>query len=777
MSKTTKKPLKKAKKLSARHLVVVESPAKAKTIEKFLGRSYVVRASYGHVRDLPKTRLGIDVDDNFLPKYIALKDKKAVLKELKTLAEAAPTVYLATDPDREGEAIAWHVQESLDTIDTDKFKRIVFSEITKTSVQRSIEHARDIDQAMVDAQQARRVLDRLIGYSLSPILGKKIQRGLSAGRVQSVSVKLICERDAQIAAFVPEEFWVITSTFDLGNQQTLQCLLIAKDTPKNKLIISNESMARSIESDLNQSEFHIDAITTKPIHRQPKPPFITSSLQQESSRWFGWTAKKTMSVAQQLYEGIDIGNETVGLITYMRTDSVRIADEALHAVRDYVSNTYGKPYLNPRVFKTKGNAQDAHEAIRPSYVTHPPDHIDGRLSPDQKKLYRLVWNRFVASQMTACELESTQVLVKTNTHYYLKATGSRIVFDGFKKVYEEKTEEVSDSDSQLLPKLSDQQALPLQAVDATQKFTQPPPRYTEASLIKTLEQEGIGRPSTYAPTISTIQDRGYVEKNGRQLISSELGQIVNTKLSEFFDDILNVKFTANLETQLDEVMAGDHDWHSVVQSFYDPFSKQISLADTQMEKVNRDKPTDKTCELCDSPMVIKVGRYGEFTACSSYYGIVQKSELNHSVYQQLVDSHILNTLDDTRAQLTQSAKGIDKNLKFLSDNQLTDVISVLTSAEPCKNILKEKKTIISTGVHCPECKKTNLESPIVERKTRRGKLFFGCSAYPKCTFALWDRPIQHNCTKCDSTIVLEKEKKDTKTWHCIACETEYVLEN
>ena len=715
MSNTTKKPTKKAKKPSARHLVIVESPAKAKTIEKFLGRSYVVRASYGHVRDLPKTRLGIDIEDNFVPKYIELKDKKTILKELKALAKAAPTIYLATDPDREGEAIAWHVQESLDSIDADKFKRIVFSEITKTSVQRSIEHARDIDRAMVDAQQARRILDRLIGYSLSPILGKKIQRGLSAGRVQSVSVKLICERDAQIAAFVPEEFWIITSTFDLPDDQTLQCQLIAKDDPKNKLEIPNETTARRVESDLNASKFHIDTITIKPIHRQPKPPFITSSLQQEASRWFGWSAKKTMSVAQQLYEGIDIGDETVGLITYMRTDSVRIADEALHAVRGYVEKTYGDKYLNPRAFKTKGNAQDAHEAIRPSYVTHPPDRIDTYLSADQKKLYRLIWNRFVASQMTACELESTQILVKTDTNYYLKANGSRIVFDGFKKVYEEKTEEDTHSDNQQLPKLSEQQTLDLNAVLATQKFTQPPPRYTEASLIKTLEQEGIGRPSTYAPTMSTIQDRGYVDKNGRQLISTELGQIVNTKLGEFFDDILNVKFTANLENQLDEIMSGGHDWHAVVRSFYDPFSKQISIADAQMEKVNRDKPTDLDCENCGSPMVIKTGRYGEFTACSNY--------------------------------------------------------------PECKTILKTPKTVVSTGIHCPECTKNNLENPIVERKTRRGKIFFGCSGYPKCTFALWDRPIQHACTECDSTIILEKVKKDTKTWQCMRCNTEHVLEN
>lgn len=710
MAKSKEPPTKTPRKQrsSNKNLVIVESPAKAKTIEKFLGKDFVVRASYGHVRDLPKYRLGIDIDDSFTPKYSNLKDKAKVIKELKTLANKSLNIYLATDPDREGEAIAWHIKEAIND-DNEKFKRIIFSEITKQAVQTAISNARDINYDLVDAQQARRILDRLIGYKLSPILSKKIQRGLSAGRVQSVCVKLICEREKEIQAFIPEEYWVIDTVLMTDTNDAVLARLVAKESPDKPITITNESDARTITDQLNQSQFTVHSVTTRPLTRNPYPPFITSTLQQEASRRFGWSTKKTMIVAQQLYEGISVKNETVGLITYMRTDSVRVADEAITAARSYITSQFGDPYLpdSPRQYKAKGQAvQDAHEAIRPTYITYTPTELKDALSPDQSKLYKVIWERFIASQMTSAQLKSTKIIFKAShkdTLHFLKTTGSQIIFDGFKRVHDETKEDHEQSDepdSNRLPALTESQSLKLSSTDPQQKFTQPQPRYTEASLIKSLEENGIGRPSTYAPTMSTIQDRGYVIKTQRQLSPTDLGQLVNDKLEHFFHTILDVHFTAQLETQLDEIMVGHHNWTQIVQSFYDPFEKLVTVADEKMEKVNTDKPTDEICDKCQHPMVIKTGRFGEFKACSNY--------------------------------------------------------------PECKNT---QAIVQEIGVNCPDC-----DSSLIQRKSRKGKVFFGCSAYPKCKFAVWDKPINQACPHCDSTILLEKNTRGTQSLKCVKCE-------
>ena len=691
-----------------KHLVIVESPAKAKTIEKFLGKDYVVKASFGHVRDLPQYKLGVDVEQNFEPSYSTMRDKTKVLKELKTLAKKSDTIYLATDPDREGEAIAWHIQEAID-LEKDKFKRIIFSEITKTAIQGAIHQARQLNMHLVDAQQARRILDRLIGYKLSPILSKKIQRGLSAGRVQSVAVKLICEREAEITAFVPEEYWVLELALTQDKSAPFTAKLIAKDDPKSKLTITNETEAKAVEATINASALAIESITSKPLTRNPYAPFITSTLQQEASRRFNWTTKKTMVVAQQLYEGIQVDEEAVGLITYMRTDSVRIANEALDAARSLIRDTYGSAYCpdKPRLYKAKGQQiQDAHECIRPTYIDFTPKDIKAQLSEDQFKLYGLIWARFISCQMASAKLLSTQVMVKS-THkdgdYFFKATGSQVQFDGFKKVYEEQREDgdaPKADDQRMLPPLDEANPVDKQELLVEQKFTQPPPRYTEASLIKTLEENGIGRPSTYAPTMGTIQDRGYVDKTKRQLSPTDLGVTVNTQLEKFFHDILNVNFTAKLEHELDEIMEGHHDWHDVVSTFYSPFSDLVTVAHDKMEMLKKDKPTDETCEKCGHPMVIKNGRYGEFKACSNY--------------------------------------------------------------PECKNT---QAIVVEVGVDCPDCSKA-----IVEKRTRKGKVFYGCSGFPKCKFALWDKPLVKDCPHCESKVAIEKNKKEGKMIVCAKCE-------
>ena len=688
----------------AKNLVIVESPAKAKTIAKYLGKEFEIKASFGHVRDLPQRRIGVDIKNQFEPTYVPMKDKAKVLKELQTAAKKSQIIYLATDPDREGEAIAWHIVQSAQ-FPAEKVKRVVFHEITQTAVQSAIQNSRAINMDLVNAQQARRILDRLIGYKLSPILSKKIRRGLSAGRVQSVAVKIICDREKQIQAFVSEEFWNIDTTFQTPKNQKLTARLFAKKTEKNKYIVRTEKEAKDVVEQLSCASFAILDVKKSSLTRNPYPPFITSTLQQEASRKLNWSAKKTMLVAQQLYEGMDIDGESTGLITYMRTDSFRVSDEAKIAAQDLIKQQFGDRYLlkNPRVYKKKQHTQDAHEAIRPTYLTKAPDRLKEQLSLDHYKLYKLIWDRFLASCMSSAQLESTVIVVEAShpeTHYFLKATGSVMVFDGFTKIYQEgKDEGAVDEEGAFLPLVEAGQVLTLSKIEPAQKFTQPPFRYTEATLVKELEEKGIGRPSTYAPTISVIQDRGYVEKDKKQLLPSELGLLVNDKLEIYFNTIVDLGFTAEMETHLDEIMEGTHHWQRIVSDFYAPFELLLQKADAEMEKIDQTKPTDEVCEKCQSPMVIKQGRYGSFIACSNY--------------------------------------------------------------PDCKNTRSTTKDLDS---QCPTC-----NHALREKKTKKGKLFYGCSQYPACTFASWDKPLNQICDRCGATVLFLKTYKGKETIYCVAC--------
>ncbi|RAP33207.1 type I DNA topoisomerase [Candidatus Marinamargulisbacteria bacterium SCGC AG-410-N11] len=602
----------------SKNLIIVESPAKSKTISKILGKTFDISASYGHVRDLPAKRLGVNIKNNFEPVYSNIKDKKKVIKELQTKAKNCKNIYIATDPDREGEAIAWHILAALKVKDKE-IKRIVFNEITENAIKNALEHWRDIDINLVNAQQARRILDRLIGYKLSPVLSKKIKKGLSAGRVQSIAVKIVCDREELIQKFVPEEYWEISTLFKNDNYE-ITSHLFAKDTIKDKIKINNESETKQVISDLTDAKFEVNSIKKTTVKRNPPPPFITSTLQQDAARKLGWTVKKTMIVAQQLYEGVDINNETVGLITYMRTDSIRIADEAKQETAQYIEKQYGKDYLSSfTAKKSKSNAkiQDAHEAIRPSYVTKDPKSIQTFISADQFKLYKLIWQRLVASQMSQCISKRTQITVKSSKDqvpsYFFKTIGSIIEFEGFTKVYTEyldpsKQEEES---KKALPKMiKEKDPLSQKSIDPEQKFTQPPARFNEASLVKELEEQGIGRPSTYAPTISVIQDRGYIEKENKSFIPTELGTLVNKQLEEFFTSITDIKFTAKMERELDEITEGKHEWQSVVSNFYTPLSKLIDNAYEKMERIKLDErflgydPENK------EEVYAKIGRYG-----------------------------------------------------------------------------------------------------------------------------------------------------------------------
>lgn len=688
-----------------KHLVIVESPAKAKTIKKFLGDDYEIKASFGHVRDLPDYTLGVDLKDHFSPKYANLKDKQKVIKELKTFSKKSDIVYIATDPDREGEAIAWHIQQALE-LEEAKLQRVVFNEITEKAVKEAVASPRTINMDLVDAQQARRILDRLIGYKLSPILAKKIKRGLSAGRVQSVAVKMICDREKEILAFVPEEYWVIEADL-FGNPKSkkLSAKLFAMESEQNKLALPNETEARTAESDLQKAVYSVFSKKTSKQTRNPYPPFITSTLQQDASRKLNWSAKKTMLVAQQLYEGIDMNGEHVGLITYMRTDSTRISAESQQAAAAYIRSHFGEGYLpkEARAAKLGKGAQDAHEAIRPSYVDKTPDSIRSFLEADHYKLYSLIWERFLASQMAPALLELTQILVSakaSDKNYLLKATGHVVLFDGFTKVYSEtKDHDETREEEGQLPQLEEGEALNLKTLETEQKFTQPPARFTEARLVKEMEEKGIGRPSTYAPTITTILDRGYIEKQKRTLFPTELGMLVNDKLEEFFSKIIETSYTASMENRLDEIMEGKHKWQDIVDELYEPFSGMLEDAKEHMEKVNTDKPSDQICDKCGKPMVIKSGRFGEFLACTGF-------------------------------PECKSTKSMQQPLE----------------------------------VPCPDC-----GSAILERRSKRGKLFYGCSSFPKCKFASWDKPVNQSCPTCNRGIMFAKVRHGQEDIYCSVC--------
>lgn len=681
------------------YLVIVESPAKAKTIEKYLGKKYRVKASMGHVRDLPKSQMGVDVDDHFKPKYITIRGKGPVLKDLKNAAKKAKKVYLAADPDREGEAIAWHLANSLN-LDVHSDCRVVFNEITKDAIKESFKHPRPINMDLVDAQQARRILDRLVGYNISPLLWKKVKKGLSAGRVQSVAVRLIIDRENEIKSFVPEEYWTIAGSFKKG-KDTFQASFYGVDGKKMQL--KSEADVKKITGMLKSDKFQVSSVTHKEKKRNPAPPFTTSSLQQEAARKLNFRAKKTMMVAQQLYEGIDLGKEgTVGLITYMRTDSTRISEVAKTEANQYIREKFGENYLRQeeRKEKKQANAQDAHEGIRPTSIFRDPGSVKSFLSRDQYKLYKLIWERFMASQMAPAILDTMSATLANGTVWF-RASGSKIQFPGFMKVYVEGSDDQQEEGERYLPHLEEGDVVHSESIEPKQHFTQPPPRYTEARLVKTLEELGIGRPSTYAPTLDTIQKRGYVALENKRFVPTELGEIVLELIREFFPEIIDVEFTADMEKDLDEIEEGKVPWVQIIDAFYQNFEARLKKAETEMEKIEiKDEETGEMCELCGSPMVYKMGRYGKFMACSNF--------------------------------------------------------------PDCRNT---KPIVKKIGVTCPKCGK----GEIIERKTKKNRIFYGCDRYPECDFVSWDKPVGRKCPKCGDMLVEKKLKKGTQI-QCVHCD-------
>ena len=678
-------------------LVIVESPSKAKTIQKYLGKGYEVVASMGHVRDLPKARLCVDVKDNFKPKYSVIKGKEKLVKELKEAAAKADGLLLATDPDREGEAISWHLAYLLG-LDESAPDRVTFNEITRTGVEEGMAHPRTIDLDLVNAQQARRILDRLVGYTLSPFLAKTIRRGLSAGRVQSVAVRMIVDREEEIRAFVPQEYWTIDAKLTAPPSKAVFAASFYGDE-NGEIKIGSREEADKILGELQQAEFVVGPVKKGKKNRSPAPPFITSTLQQEASRKLGFQARRTMKAAQELYEGVEVeGLGSIGLITYMRTDSLRISEDAIRDAGEYIEGRWGKKYLpaKPRHFKSRAGAQDGHEAIRPSTISLTPDQVKGSLTSDQYKLYKLIWERFIACQMAGCVLSTTQATIQAGK-YLFKASGFHVAFDGFTALYEESKDEEEKAGKDL-PPLEEGMKLKVKELGDNQHFTQPPARYTEASLIKTLEENGIGRPSTYAATISTITTREYVVREGKSFKPTELGEVITKLMKERFPKIVNVKFTAQVENELDAVQRGDEDWVDTLRKFYDDFDKTVQKAKKEMDGVKirlKEDETDVICEKCGRHMVVKVGRYGKFLACPGY--------------------------------------------------------------PECKNV---KKIVNDTGAQCPKC-----GGKIIERRSKKGRVFYGCSEYPKCDFVSWDPPSKEKCPVCGKTL-MQKKTKD-KRLYCV----------
>ena len=677
-------------------LVIVESPTKAKTLKRFLGRDYTVKASVGHVIDLPKSQFGIDVENDFAPKYITIRGKGDVLKELRNASKKAGRVYLAADPDREGEAICWHLANALD-ITCNSDCRVEFNEITKEAVKKAFQNPRAIDEDRVNAQQARRILDRLVGYKISPLLWKNVKKGLSAGRVQSVALKIICQREEEIDAFEPEEYWSITALLTAGQKkEAFEARFLGRKG--KKIPLTSEEQVKEILADLTGVLYQVSKVEKKQKKRHPAPPFSTSSLQQEAARKLGFPPSKTMRVAQQLYEGIALERKNpVGLITYMRTDALRVSEESLKEVRAYIKEELGPEYLppKPRFYRSKKGAQEAHEAVRPTSVLRAPHKIKEYLGRDQFRLYKLIWDRFVASQMEAALLDTVKVDVKAGP-YDFRATGSTIKFPGFMALYIEGEDTEKTGNGGLLPELTEGQELTLLEIQPKQHFTQPPPRYSEAMLVKTLEEKGIGRPSTYASIIGTIMQRGYVVRENKVLKPTELGFVVVNLLKEYFVEIMDVDFTAQMEEKLDEVEEGRYPWLNLLREFYGPFARQVETAEKKMAKVEvKDEESDEECPKCGRRLVYKMGRFGKFLACPGF-----------------------------------------PECRFT------------------KPILKE------TGVDCPRCGK-----PVVQRKSKKGRIFFGCSGYPDCQFTSWNKPVKETCKTCGGHLV-EKRLGKKKILEC-----------
>ena len=796
----------------AKNLVVVESPAKAKTINRYLGKDFQVKASMGHVRDLPKKTLGVDIARGFEPQYDALPTRKKVLDELKRAAKGASAIYLAADPDREGEAICWHLAESLGPRLKKKIKRVVFNEITKKAVEAAFAHPGELDLKKVDAQQARRILDRLVGYKVSPLLWEKVRRGLSAGRVQSVALRLICDREREIRAFEPEEYWTATAHLRAAEPPIFPANLVKKHG--KGIEIGNAETAAEVRKELEAARFRVAKVKARERRRRPVPPFITSKLQQDAFKKLRFPVRKTMQVAQRLYEGIELGKDgSVGLITYMRTDSTRVSADALGAVRAHVADTYGEQYLpeKPVFYRSKKGAQDAHEAIRPTYLERDPESVKRFLAKDQYALYKLIWNRFVASQMRPAVYDETLVDIEAG-HYLLRAKGSTLKFKGFLAVYEEAPDEpvaakpggdgepvngaAPVAPGAILPPLAEGDALELTKLDTDQHFTQPPPRFSEASLVKELEENGIGRPSTYASIIATIEARDYMQKREARLFPTELGFLVTDLLVEHFADIMNVEYTAGMEQELDEIEAGTDNLLNTLSQFWKKFEKDLEKAQKEMKDVKRhEEPTDEICEKCGSRMVIKWGRYGKFLACSGYPGCKNTRQLEGGEGTDAAELHEDVTKevcpDDGQPMVLKKGRygpflacqrypeckttkrlvpGEGGKLKVETlapiDERCPECGSELiwrrgrfgafiacSSYPSCKFV--KKKGAKEIGLLCPECG----EGQIVERKGRWGRSFYGCSRYPECKFTAYHRPVAEACPDCGGAYLLQKETK------------------
>ncbi len=797
----------------AKSLVIVESPTKAKTIGKYLGKQYVVKASLGHVKDLPKKDLAVDVEKGFEPRYEVIEGKKKLISELKQAAKGMESVYLAADPDREGEAICYHLQEELDgSKKGPKFYRLMFNEITANAIKKAFEKPGSVNLHLVDAQQARRILDRLVGYKISPLLWDKVRRGLSAGRVQTVALRLIVDREREIRAFQKREYWTIDVQLNAKKPPVLTARFTKKDD--QAIEIGEEAAAKSLVDQVEGAKYIVHSVTTREKKRNPVPPFITSTLQQEASRKLRFSVKRTMMLAQRLYEGVELGSEgSVGLVTYMRTDSPRVSNEALEEVRGLVKERYGAQFVpeSPNVYKSKKDAQEAHEAIRPTSSLRTPEQVAPHLQEDELKLYKLIWMRFVASQMMPAVFDQTTIDVaakgKDGASYMFRATGSVPKFKGFLEVYEEGKDQKDEDDEELkhrLPVVTEGEELKFKAITPEQHFTEPPPRFNEATLVKELEADGVGRPSTYASILSTIQEREYVKKEGGKFIPTELGMVVTDLLLESFEDLFDVKYTAGMEEKLDEIEDGKMDWREAMAEFYDRFQKDLEHAERHMTDIKRmEEPTGENCEKCGKPMVIKWGKFGKFIACSGYPECSNTRELppdpasTEGVTEQDAEEYCENcgrpmVLKKGRFGQFYACSGYPdcKTTKQIGGQQKKSDVPLDEKCPQCGNnlVLKngrfgeftacsnypkckfvKQKTI---GVPCPNCS----EGEVVERRSKRGKTFYGCSRYPDCDFVAWGKPLAEKCPECGSSYLIEKWLKAGPVAQCPNGECKYKRE-
>ncbi|HTB17334.1 MAG TPA: type I DNA topoisomerase [Bryobacteraceae bacterium] len=787
----------------AKSLVIVESPTKAKTIGKYLGKQFVVKASLGHVKDLPKKNLSVDVEKNFEPHYEVIEGKKKLIAELKAAAKGVDSIYLAADPDREGEAICYHLQEELNgSKKGPKFYRVMFNEITANAIKKAFEKPGSVNLHLVDAQQARRVLDRLVGYKISPLLWDKVRRGLSAGRVQTVALRLIVDREREIRAFIKREYW----TIDVQLNAKKPPVLTARFTKKNDeaVELADETTTKSLLDQLDGSKYLVHSVTTKEKKRNPVPPFITSTLQQESSRKLRFSVKRTMMLAQRLYEGVELGAEgSVGLITYMRTDSTRVSQDALDEVRGLIQDRYGAPFVPaaPNVYKSKKDAQDAHEAIRPSSSRRTPDDLAPFLQEDELKLYRLIWMRFVASQMMPAVFDQTTIDVaakgKDGANYMFRATGSVPKFNGFLDVYKESKDEKDSDDEEeknKLPLVTQGEELRFKSIEPEQHFTEPPPRFNEATLVKELESDGVGRPSTYASILSTIQEREYVKKEGGKFVPTELGMVVTDLLLENFKNLFDITYTARMEVELDEIEEGKMDWREAMSEFYERFQKDLEHAERHMTDIKRmEEPTGEDCEKCGKPLVIKWGKFGKFIACTGYPECSNTRELPpdpasaEGLSEQDAEEYCENcgrvmVLKKGRFGQFYACSGYPdcKTTKQIGGTQKKSDVPLDEKCPQCGNnlVLKNGRfgefTACSTypkckyvkqktiGVPCPNCS----EGEVVERRSKRGKTFFGCNRYPECSFVAWGKPIPEKCPDCGSSYLIEKWLKAGAVAQC-----------